>query len=121
MEALYELSLSNQGKSTGGYVFMCNGGLISYKSGRQPTVTQSTAEAEYTAAALAAKEAAFIANMTDELLHFKDDVRPITLFDDNESSILMSHKPGIDGRTKHINAKWHYINQEQANGGIKLQ
>ena len=49
------------GKSTGGYLFTCARGLISWKSGRQPTVSQSTTEAEYISAALAAKEAAYIA------------------------------------------------------------
>ena len=96
------------GKSTGGYLFTCAGGLISWKSGRQPTISQSTTEAEYISAALAAKEAAYIASLADEIMFLKN-VRPITIFGDNEASISLAHKPLIDGRTKHINVKYHYL------------
>ncbi|KAI0997289.1 hypothetical protein K3495_g10897 [Podosphaera aphanis] len=98
---------------------MCAGGLISWKSGRQPTVSQSTTEAEYIAAALAAKEAAYIASLADEFLFLKD-IRPITIYGDNEASINLAHRPIIDGRTKHINVKYHYLRQEVNNGAIKL-
>lgn len=106
-------------KSTGGYLFTCAGGLISWKSGRQPTVSQSTTEAEYIAVALAAKEAAYIASLADELMFMKS-VRPIVIFGDNEASISLAHKPIIDGRTKHINVKYHYLRQEVENGAIKF-
>ena len=106
-------------KSTGGYLFTCAGGLISWKSGRQPTVSQSTTEAEYISAALAAKEAAYISSLADEII-FLRDVRPITIFGDNEASITLAHKPIVDGRTKHINVKYHYLRQEVANEAIKL-
>ena len=36
-------------KSTSGYVFMLNGGAVSWRSFTQPVVAQSTAEAEYIA------------------------------------------------------------------------
>ena len=43
-------------KSQGGYVFMLNGGAISWKSFKQSTGTDSTTEAEYMTAGEAAKE-----------------------------------------------------------------
>ncbi|KAI1001003.1 hypothetical protein K3495_g7192 [Podosphaera aphanis] len=107
-------------KSSGGYLFTCAGGLISWKSGRQPTVSQSSTEAEYISAALAAKEAAYIASLADELL-FLEDVRPITIHGDNEGSISLAHKPIVDGRTKHINVKYHYLRQQVKSGAINLK
>ena len=44
-------------KSTSGCIFLCNGGTISWKSFKQPIITDSTIEAEYIAASEAAKEA----------------------------------------------------------------
>lgn len=47
-------------------------------------------------------------------------VRPIVIFGDNEASISLAHKPIVDGRTKHINVKYHYLRQEVKNDAIKL-
>jgi hypothetical protein len=47
-------------KSTSGFVFMMNGAAISWASKLQPTVAMSTCEAEFVAAANAAKEALWL-------------------------------------------------------------
>ena len=44
-------------KSTSGYVFIFGGGAISWRSVKQPSIADSTMEAEYIAASEAAKEA----------------------------------------------------------------
>ncbi|KAI1007734.1 hypothetical protein K3495_g494 [Podosphaera aphanis] len=90
------------------------------KSGRQPTVSQSSTEAEYISAALAAKEAAYIASLADELI-FLEDVRPITIHGDNEGSIILAHKPIVDGRTKHKNVKYHFLRQQVKSDAINLK
>ena len=50
----------NDFKSQGGFVFVLNGGAFSWKSFKQATTADSTTEAEYLAAAEAAKEAVWI-------------------------------------------------------------
>lgn len=47
-------------KSTSGFIFMLNGGPVSWCSKRQPTVALSSIEAEYIALTLAAKEATWM-------------------------------------------------------------
>jgi hypothetical protein len=44
-------------KSTTGYIFTCNNGALSWSSKLQPTVAQSTTEAEFMAAGAACKDA----------------------------------------------------------------
>nr|GFD17649.1 retrovirus-related Pol polyprotein from transposon TNT 1-94 [Tanacetum cinerariifolium] len=54
-------------KSQTGYVFTLNGGAVVWKSSKQNTTAQHAAEAEYIAAAEAAKEAVWIWKFVDEL------------------------------------------------------
>ena len=37
-----------------------------------------------------------------------------------KESINLAHKPIVDGCSKHIHVKYHYIHQEVNNSGIKL-
>ena len=54
-------------KSQTGYVFKVNGGAVSWSSGKQPIVTQSTMESEYVAATDAANEAVWLRKFIIEL------------------------------------------------------
>lgn len=54
-------------KSTSCLIFMMNGGPVSWCSKRQPTVALSSAEAEYIALTLAAKEATWLRLLLTEL------------------------------------------------------
>ncbi|XP_073121893.1 uncharacterized protein [Henckelia pumila] len=54
-------------KSTFGFVFMLNGGAVSWKSSKQDTTADFTTEAEYIAASAAAKEAVWMRKFVQEL------------------------------------------------------
>ncbi len=54
-------------KSTSGFIFMLNGGPVSWCSKRQPTVTLSSTEAEYITLTLAAKKATWLMRLLTEL------------------------------------------------------
>ena len=57
---------SNDQKSTSGYVFVINGGVISWKSRKQTCVALSTAEAECVVLASAAQETAWMRQLLSD-------------------------------------------------------
>jgi hypothetical protein len=71
----------------------------------------STTEAEYVAMTLAAKEAACLKRLIEEVLLHKHG--PVILYEDNQPSIdLLKKPPGTDSRTKHIDLRYHFIRQQ---------
>ena len=111
---------SDDRKSTCGFVFMFAGGPVCWKSGRQPIVALSTTEAEYIAMTLAAKEAAAMRKLLNELLYLGEDHHTIVLHEDNLPAIDLLSRTSSDGRTKHIDVRYHYIRQEVEKGAIKV-
>jgi Reverse transcriptase (RNA-dependent DNA polymerase) len=95
-------------KSTTGYVFIVNGGAISWNSKRQPTVAASTTEAEYMAAASATKEGLWLRKLFTSL------GIPLTATDincDNQSTIKLLKNPIFSVRTKHIDVAHHFARE----------
>jgi hypothetical protein len=95
-------------KSTTGYVFITNGGAISWNSKRQPTVAVSTTEAEYMAAASATKEGLWLRK-----LFYSLDI-PFTTIDincDNQSAIKLLKNPIFSVRSKHIDVAHHFARE----------
>ena len=106
-------------RSTGAYTFLLAGGPISHCSKLQPTVAQSTCEAEYMALNEAAKEAIWCARFLKELRFRNDD--PVLLRGDNQGSIALTENPEFHRRSKHIEIKWHWIREVVASKKIKIR
>jgi hypothetical protein len=95
----------------------CGVTFFSNKSGRQPLVAQSTTEAEYIAMTLAAREAAALKNLLQEL---GVNQGPIAIYEDSQPAIDLLKRSAADGKSKHIDLRWHYIRQEVNNGHITV-
>jgi len=99
-------------KSTSGYLFKFLNAPISWCAKKQPVLALSTCEFEYIAGCMAACQAVWLKNILKEM-----DIevsRPITLFIDNKSAINLARNPVLHGRSKHIDAKFHFL-REQVN------
>ncbi|UYV76125.1 hypothetical protein LAZ67_13002672 [Cordylochernes scorpioides] len=105
-------------KSTTGYVFMLNNGPISWCSQKQNCVSLSTTESEYIAASKATKEAIWLRHLLREL--HQEQVKPTTIFCDNQSCIRLVHNPEYHKRTKHIDISYHFIRDHFQNHAIDL-
>ncbi|KAI3702758.1 hypothetical protein L6452_28510 [Arctium lappa] len=108
-------------KSQSGYVFIMNGGAVSWKSSKQSVVAQSTTESEYVAASEAAKEAAWMKKFIDELGVVPSIQDPLEIFCDNEGAISLAKEPRSHQRTRHIHRRFNYIHDEVGNGDICIR
>jgi hypothetical protein len=69
------------------YVFILNGGIVSWKSSKQETTTDSTIEAEYIAASEVAKEGFWIKKFLSELGVVPNVQCHVDLYYDNNGAI----------------------------------
>jgi hypothetical protein len=105
-------------RSTTGYVFILNGGAISWSSRLQPTVAVSTAEAEYMAAAFAVKEALWLRKL---LMDLGKGSEPIRIYGDNQSALKLIKHPIASLRSKHIDIVYHFTRERAARGEVKFE
>ena len=106
-------------RSTTGYVFILNGGAVSWGSRLQPTVAASTCEAEYMAAAHAAKEALWMRKIIQDLELNLD--RCIDISVDNQGAIKLLKHPIASARSKHIDVLHHFGRERAARGEVKFE
>jgi hypothetical protein len=74
-------------------VFTINGGVVSWKSSMQQTMTDSTIEAEYIATSESMKEGVWIRKFLIELGVFPNASSPLNLYYDNNGAIAQAKEP----------------------------
>ena len=83
------------------------GATISWRGRKQTCVALSTAEAEYIALSAATQETLWMRQLLTNLSVNVE--KPITIYEDNQSAIAMSKNPQFQGRSKHIDIKYHFV------------
>jgi hypothetical protein len=97
-------------RAISGYVFMVDGGAVSWLSKKQEIVMLSMTEAEYIAATHTAKEAMWLHHLFREFFPPIDMInKPTTLHSNNKSAIALATGGQFHARTKHINIRYHFI------------
>lgn len=105
-------------KSNTGYIFMMNGGPVTWASRKQNTVALSTTESEYMAASEAAKEVLWLRQL---LIDINEPQLMVTLCIDNQSAIKLIHNPIYHKRTKHIDIRYNFIREKVEQNVINIQ
>ena len=110
------------------YVYLFDGGPISWMSRKQKSVATSTTEAEYMALSTCAKEGLWISKLLREidLQKYLGDMQgrikivednvheaasPVQLKGDNQASLALVNNKHIHERSKHIDVAYHHIRQ----------
>jgi hypothetical protein len=105
-------------RSTSGYCVYLGGALVSWSSKRQPTVSRSSAEAEYRAVANGVADCVWLRQLLDEL--GSPPSKATVVFCDNISAVYMSTNPVHHRRTKHIELDIHFVREKVALGELRV-
>ena len=108
-------------RSTSGFLFTLNGGVVSWKSSKQPTSADSKTEAEYITASDAAKEAVWLKKFITNLGVVPTISDPIPLLCDNNGAIAQAKEPRSHYKSKHILMRFHLIREIIARGDVVVE
>ena len=95
-------------RSTTGYMVKLADGIFSWNSRAQHTVALSSTEAEYMSLPDISRQLVWIKVLLSEL---GIEMGPIPLCGDNQGSIFMALNPVQECRIKHIDIRYHYIQE----------
>jgi len=107
-------------KSFSGYIFLLNGAAVSWKSGKQNSVTlaDSTTFAEYVAVSECGKEGIYLTNLLKDL-GFPQ--KSVVIFNDNQGAEKLCNSVISHKRSKHIDVKYHQIRQWVTKGIFSVE
>ena len=98
--------------STSGYVFRNGDSPVSWSSKKQRTVARSSTEAEYVALSYAAQEGIWLRRLLSSLGIGSPEIRPTTIYEDNNGAIDLTKNSKHHNRTKHIDIAHHFVREQ---------
>lgn len=106
-------------RSTSGYVFMMQGGAISWNTRRQQTVALSSTEAEYMSLVSAVQESIWLKRLEREI--FPNQPKKMTISCDNRGAMQLALNNNYSPRTKHIEIKDKFVREKLQDGSINIE
>ena len=105
-------------QGTSGCCVFLGDNLLSWSCKKQPTISKSSAEAEYRGVANVVSDSCWIRNL---LLELHLPIRKATIvYCDNVSAIYLSGNPVQHQRTKHIEMDIHFVREKVAKGEVRV-
>ena len=110
----------NDSKSQTGYVFILNGGAVSWCSSKQSVVAGSKCEAEYIAASEATNEGVWMKEFISDLGVIPSASGPMKIFCHNTGAIALAKESRFHKRTKHIKRRFNSIHDQVKEADIEI-
>jgi hypothetical protein len=105
-------------KSTSGGAFFLGNSLVAWLSKKQGSISLSTTEAKYIAAATCCTQVLWmIQKLADLEVKY---TASIPIHCDNTSAISMSKNPVLHSKTKHISTKYHFLREQVTNQIVQV-
>ena len=95
--------------SQSGFIFMMQGGPVSWLSKKQPTIALSSTEAEIAAAVACTQDAMWFMGCMKEMKTIYP--LPMLIYEDNAGAIALSQTSVIGKRTRHVDIKYKFLNE----------
>nr|GEU68284.1 retrovirus-related Pol polyprotein from transposon TNT 1-94 [Tanacetum cinerariifolium] len=109
--------LDSRKSTSGGIQFIGDDKLVSWSSKKQDYTSMSLAEAEYVSLSACYAQVLWMrTQLTDYGFHFDK----IPMYCDSKAAIAISCNPVQHSRTKHIDVRYHFINEKVEKGIVEL-
>ena len=105
-------------RSNTGYVFLIGGAAVSWCSKRQRSVALASCEAEYVAAGEATRELIWETTFMRELGY---SISTPIIHMDSQSAVQLIHNPVFHDKSKHIQARMHYVRERALEGEVSFR
>ena len=118
--SMQALTLIRNSKSQTGYVFILNGGAVSWCSSKQSVVAGSTCGAEYIATSEATNEGVWMKEFISDLGVIPSASGPMKIICDNTGAIALPKESRFHKKTKHIKRRFNSIQDLVKEGDIEI-
>lgn len=105
-------------RSISGFCVFLGDSLISWRSKKQPTVSRSSAKAEYRAMASTSCELIWLKQLLKDFNISHN--APVLMFCGNDAAVKIATNPMFHERTKHIEIDCHFVREKVLDKSIKL-
>ncbi|GJT59701.1 zinc finger, CCHC-type containing protein [Tanacetum coccineum] len=103
--------------SSSGWVFLLGGGVISWASKKQSSITNSIMEFEFVALAAAGKEAEWFKNLLLEIPLWSKPIAPICIRYDSAATLAKAYSQMYNGKSRHLGVRHSMIRDLIINEG----
>ncbi|GKE07969.1 hypothetical protein Tco_1411520 [Tanacetum coccineum] len=115
------ISNTDDNSSTSGWVFLLGGGVISWASKKQTSITGSIIESEFVTLAAAGKEAEWLKNFILEIPLWVKPIAPISICYDSAATLAKAYSQMYNGKSRHLGARHSMISELITNGVISIK